>query len=548
MPTLTWVRTVPDRDLDHALSELAQTLRTAGFAEATAAPELVIVWADRPLAAAQEQQLRSARQQGTALIFLGPTLSQPGMGEWLGQAGLSLGEPTAEHDVRIRPGPAASSGTITDHGHVGLGHLGEHVHSRDRVLPVTDLAEGVEVLFTANLGLAVHPIASWRPSTRTLAWNFGGTAPALRSRAFTRLFVTALRRVAGLAEVPPIRIGLLGYGAIGHEHARAATAIPGLVLAAVCDVSAERRAAAELFTPNVRTHADAEDLLVDELDLIVVSTPPQSHAEWGLRVLESGRHVIVEKPFAVTTAEADAVLAAGAQRQLLAMVYQNRRFDPDYLALRELVRAGTLGEIFHVEAFIGNYGHPCNLWHSDEHVSGGAFYDWGAHVIDQLLDLLPEPVVSVTARTHKRRWLDVTNADHCRVTMTLASGAEVEFSYSDLAAALKPRWYVLGTEGAVVGQWRTEKIIARSAVGTLAEDVLAPADSPPIMQHHHGNGSVTQLALPPGAPHPFHAELADYLRLGLPMSVTGAQSRKVLSVMEAARISAASGSQAVTPA
>jgi predicted dehydrogenase len=153
----------------------------------------------------------------------------------------------------------------------------------------------------------------------------------------------------------------------------------------------------------------------------------------------------------------------------------------------------------------------------------------------------------VTATSHTRRWLDVTNADHARVTMRFSDGVEAEFVQSHLAAALKPRWYVLGTLGAIVGHWRTERVISRSDIGTLVEDVLAPADSPPLLDVHAADGSVTRLAVPAPEPYPFHRELADRLRLGLPMTVTGAQSRRVLAVIEAATASAAAGGRAVTP-
>lgn len=241
------------------------------------------------------------------------------------------------------------------------------------------------------------------------------------------------------------------------------------------------------------------------------------------------------------------MLALADERGLLVCVYQNRRFDPDYLALRQAIAAGRIGTPFQVEAFVGAYAHPCNLWHSDEAVSGGAFYDWGAHILDQVLDLVTTPVAYVTAATHKRRWHDVTNADHSRVSLRFADGAEAEFVYSDLAAALKPRWYVLGTEGAVVGQWRTEKVVSRNDIGVLSEDLLAPADSPALMQLHSPDGSVTQLATPSGPLYPFHSQLADRLQLGLAMTVTGSQSRRVLAVLEAARDSAARGGLPVVP-
>jgi scyllo-inositol 2-dehydrogenase (NADP+) len=549
MPVALWVRTPSDATRNVALDQLTADLSAGGFgANDAASPDVVIVWADQGLTDVQIEFVDRARAAGAVAVFLGSSLERADRsGHWADDAGLIFGQATGQHNVRVRPGRDAMLQAITDHEHSGLGHLGEHVHCVDRVLQIDKVSDDVEVFLQARIGLTEHPVVTWRPSTRVVAWTLGGTADALSQRWFARQLITSLQRVLGIAPPKPVRIGLLGYGAIGHEHARAATAVDGLELTAVCDTSPIRREAASAFTAGVRTHADAGALLDDDVDLIVVSTPPISHADWALKVVQSARHVVVEKPFAITTAEADGVLAAAAERDLLAVVYQNRRFDSDYVALKSLVRQGALGDVFHLESFVGGYGHPCNLWHSDEQVSGGAFYDWGAHVIDQILDLLPGPVESVTAATHKRRWLDITNADHSRVTMRMESGAEAEFVYSDLAAALKPRWYVLGTEGAVVGQWRTERIISRSAVGTLAEDVLSPADSTPVMDHHHGDGSVTRLALPAGTLHPFHSELSDYLRHGLPMSVTGQQSRQVLAVMEAARISATEGGISVQP-
>jgi predicted dehydrogenase len=322
----------------------------------------------------------------------------------------------------------------------------------------------------------------------------------------------------------------------------------GLALAAVCDTSEERRAAARQHAPDAAVVADADALLANpDVDLVVVSTPPLTHASWALRAIDAGKHVVVEKPLTITPEDADDVLAAAAARDRLAVVYQNRRYDADHQAIRRLVRAGAIGEVFHVETFVGGYGHPCNLWHSDAETSGGVFYDWGSHVIDQLLDLVPHAVEHVTAAAHKRVWHDVTNADHARVTVRFADGSEAEFVSSDLAAALKPRWYVLGTAGAIVGHWRRERVVARSDIGTLVEDVLAPADAPPDLELHAPDGSITSLALPVPRPYAFHAELADALAIGLPMSVTAAQSRRVVGVLAAAAESAAAGGRPVRP-
>ena len=536
---------------DPELAEAVRGLRPVVDAALPDDTDALLVWADSPVPervrAAVAERVRTRR----LVVLAGPTLEQADPDGRLAEAaGLVPGTATPSHDLRVRPGTHGQllAGRLLDHAHGGAAHLGEHVHVRDRVLTVDKSAADVEVLLVAQLGLTPHPVATWRPATGVLAWTLGTTAEAVAARSAVRALLLALRQVLALGEPAPVRVGLLGYGAIGHEHSRAVRSTPGLRLTAIADPAPDRLAAARGAAPEVRTHADGDGLLADDtVDLLVVSTPPNTHAKWALRALRSGRHVVVEKPFAITTEQADEILAAAAAGGRYAAVYQNRRFDPDHLALRRVVRSGAIGEVFHLEAFVGGYGHPCNLWHSDAEVSGGAFYDWGAHTLDQILDLVTEPVESVTAAEHKRVWLDVTNADHSRLTLHFASGAEATFVYSDLAAALKPRWYVLGTRGAVVGHWRTERVIARSDIGTLAEDVLAPADSPPLLDLHAPDGSVTRLATPPAPPYAFHTELADALLLGLPASVTGAQSRQVLAVMEAATASARAGGRPVRP-
>jgi predicted dehydrogenase len=556
MPQIRWFVDVESESLQTAVAQLRSTLVAAGFDDAGAvlspaevgAADAVVVWADRPL---PEDLVRALSNGAVRAVYAGPTLADADPEGRLAElAGLRGRGMTPSHDIRLRAGAGAEHVIgLPTHSHGDVVHRDRHEHVTDRLLLVDKVTDDVEVIRTARVALTEHPVMTWRPATGTAAWTLGTTDGAVSNRAATRLFVQLLRVVCDVPQPAPVRVGLLGYGAIGHEHSRAVQSIDGLELVAVCDTSVERLAEAQASAPGVAGTTSADDLIArDDVDLVVVSTPPNSHAAWAQRVIASGKHVIVEKPFAIRTAEADAVLDAAHDADLLAVVYQNRRYDPDYVALRKLVRAGVLGDVFHVETFVGGYGHPCNLWHSDADVSGGAFYDWGSHFIDQMLDLIPGDIDYVTAVEHKLQWFDVTNADQSRVTVHFANGVEAEFVHSDLAAALKPRWYVLGTKGAVVGHWRTEKIVSRNDVGTLVEDVLAPADSPPVMELYSGDGAISTIPTPLGDPYGFHHELADYLHYGVPMTVTGAQSRRVLSVMEAAALSAADGGRPVTPA
>src|SRR5262249_33692345 len=259
-------------------------------------------------------------------------------------------------------------------------------------------------------------------------------------------------------------------------------ATPGLEVALICDRSAARLDAARMAFPGVQTTIETNDLLHhDEVDAVVIGTPPNTHAALARQLLEASKHVIVEKPFCLTTAEADTLIHTAAERGLALTVYQNRRWDPDFLTISQAVREGTIGEVFHVETFVGGFAHPCDFWHSHEPISGGVFYDWGSHYLDWVLALLPDAVSDVRATAHKRVWHDVTNADQANLSLRFTGGQEATFIHSDVAALLKPKWYILGTKGAILATWRHEAVTARKWSGDLIEQRLAPSEALPVV-------------------------------------------------------------------
>lgn len=500
-------------------------------------PSALLVWTRDGLDAAAEAAVERARSAGTPIVLLGPTLTA-GLTELTEASGIAPDRWSAVHSARLR-----AEGTPGWRNRVCP--LGQPIELLTPVLATDKVLDSVDVLLVAHLGLTTHPVITWNTETAVATFCLE-VSPDRGDEVLSasRILHLTLREVLSLdpPEVVPLTVGLLGFGAIGAEHARAAEALPGMRLAMICDRSAQRLADAQAHFPEVSVIDDPEALLDDDsLDVIVVSTPPDSHAAWAERVMESGKDVIIEKPFALTVEESDAVLAAAQRTGRRTVVYQNRRFDPDFLTIDELVRVGVLGEVFHIESFVGGYGHPCNYWHSDESVSGGALYDWGSHLIDQLLHLHPQPIAHVTCIEHKRKWHDVTNADHTSMSIRFRDGSEATFIHSDLAAALKPRWYLLGTDGAITSSWRHESVIRRNAIGTLDEDVLAATDSPPDLTLVDSTGSTTTLAQKTPEQHTFHRQFVDEVRHGWPMTITAEQSRRVVAVMEAARASAREG-------
>jgi len=334
----------------------------------------------------------------------------------------------------------------------------------------------------------------------------------------------------------PIRVGLLAYGAIGHEHNQAVQKTVGLELVAVCDVNPQRIAAALELAPRATPFSDATDMLDSGLlDLVVISTPPNSHFEWAKESLRRGIHVVLEKPMALTADQCDELISLASDQGLLLVVYQNRRFDADFVTLRDIIRSGEIGDVYHYDSFVGGYSRPCDYWHSNAEVSGGAIFDWGSHFIDQILNIIPDDVAHVSGQNHKRVWTHATNADHAHVTVTFSSGKQATFIHSDLAAARKPKFYVLGTHGAIVGEW-----------DRAGEPAVA--DLPAILTVYHVDGTSRVAPLEPLEPHEFHRSIVEHLNDGAPMEVNALQSRNVVAIMQAAEESARQNAWPVTPA
>jgi scyllo-inositol 2-dehydrogenase (NADP+) len=484
--------------------------------------KVLLVASDHALQPGQASQLTDFVRGGGGLVLLHGTLA-----EWA--AGGEMTELAAW--AQSGPGPLTELVIRPDPSHPLTSRLGSELKVVDELY----LSEGPP----GDASVLLR--ASWRFTEQVVAYErrvgdghfvqlgIGHDPSTYELEGFQKLVQRALMFAAGRTAAPAVGVGLIGYGAIARAHAESISATPSLHLAGVCDVSDERRQAAAREW-SVRTHARTEEMLDDpDVGLVVVGTPPSIHAEAVMAALRAGKHVVCEKPFALRVDEVDRMIDAAAARDRVLTVFQSRRWDPDYLALREVVRSGRIGEAFYMESFIGGHDHPCDFWHSHEPISGGTIYDWGSHYFDWILQLMPGSVRSVSANAHKRVWHDVTNSDQVRVDLTFSNGAQASFLQSDIAAARKPKWYVLGTQGAVVGEWQQEAV---------------PADFPARVKVFRpaGGGSHEELiALAPRDDHGFYRNLADHLGWDEPLAVTPHEARRTVAVMEAATHSIAKG-------
>jgi predicted dehydrogenase/type 1 glutamine amidotransferase len=484
--------------------------------------KVMLAASDRALQPGQASQLTDFVRAGGGLILLHGTLAAwAESGDLSGLAGWAPSGPGPLTELVVRPDPS----------HDLTSRLGAELKVYDELYFSEGPPGDASVLLRASWRFTEQVVAYERRVGKGhfVQLGLGHDPSTYELEGFQKLVQRTLMFVAGRTAAPSVGVGLIGYGAIAQAHAASITATAGLSLAAVCDVSDERRTLAAREW-SVRTHARIEDLLDDAaVGLVVVGTPPSIHADSVMAALRAGKHVVCEKPFALRVEEVDRMIDAAAARNLVLTVFQSRRWDPDYLALREVVRSGRIGEAFYMESFIGGHDHPCDFWHSHEPISGGTIYDWGSHYFDWILQLFADPVRTVSAHAHKLVWHDVTNSDQVRVDLTFAGGAQASFLQSDIAAARKPKWFLLGTKGAVVGEWQAEAV---------------PADFPArvkVFRPTAGGSNEELMALAPRDDHGFYRNLADHLAWDEALAVTPEQARRTVAVMEAASHSIARG-------
>ncbi len=247
----------------------------------------------------------------------------------------------------------------------------------------------------------------------------------------------------------PIRTAVLGFGLAGKVfHCPFVSAVPGLELATILQRKGDT-AAAEY--PSAHIARSIDEVLNDaNIDLVVVGTPNESHVEFATAALRAGKHVVVDKPVAPTSAEVRTLIElARAQGRLLAP-FHNRRYDNDFLTVRKLVREGTLGRIVTIDSNYDRF-RPLRRDHSWKEAAGpaaGNLFDLGPHLIDQALALFGPPT-HVTASVRFER--DKTDIDDAAdVTLYYErNGKPLLYRCHEtmLAADPAPRFRVHGTLG-----------------------------------------------------------------------------------------------------
>jgi predicted dehydrogenase len=335
-----------------------------------------------------------------------------------------------------------------------------------------------------------------------------------------------------------LRVGILGFGLAGRVfHAPLISSVDGLELAAV--VERQSNHAAERY-PGITTYRSLEELLANPaIDLVVIATPSGTHFDFARQVLEAGKPVIVDKPTCATSAEIAELLALAHAKGLPLIPFHNRRWDGDFLTVRNLLNAGTLGRIVHLESRMDRWSPGATRvpWKDDPLGGGGVLLDLGTHLADQALVLFGKPI-SVSADILRERDGDGANdAFHIRLRY---ESFRVTLEANALSSPAGRRFHIRGTRGNFVKkgvdpQENALKLVTRISSPTWGEEPTA--DWGMLHVDVHG-GMVTQpVQTFPGNYRLYYAAVRDALLHKSSLPVTAIEAWRVARLLEWAQAS-----------
>jgi len=319
-----------------------------------------------------------------------------------------------------------------------------------------------------------------------------------------------------------IKVGVVGYGGafnMGRAHLNEMKRA-GMTPVAVAEIDPTRLEAAKTDFPGIGTYKSLAVMLAkSDVNLVTIITPHNTHAKLALQALSAGKHVVCEKPLAITTAECDAMINLAAKRRVVLSTYHNRHWDGWILNALKHIQAGMIGEVVRIDAHVAGYGKPRDWWRSSKTISGGIMYDWGVHLLEYGLQIIDSEITEVSGYAKCGFWADQskwgkdTNEDEGYAVIRFKSGAYMTLLTSSIDA--NPRKGLLeitGTKGSYIIDWPYNECI----------------------QHKNGDVISTKFAHPADEGYRFYQNIADHLTKGEKLVITGEWARRPIHILDLA--------------
>ena len=251
------------------------------------------------------------------------------------------------------------------------------------------------------------------------------------------------------------RLAVVGYGGMGSWHVKRALDSDVVECAGIWDIAEKRRALA--LENGIHVYGSFEELLADEtVDIVTVAVPNELHMPMAIRVMEAGKNVICEKPVCMNSGELEKIIEVSKKTGKLFTVHQNRRWDSDYLIMKELYASGKLGKVFNIESrYQGSRGIPGD-WRGHRENGGGMMLDWGVHLIDQMVGIVYDSKIKeIYCRCDHLTNDEVDDGFKLELYFENGLRALVEVGTSNFISL--PRFYATGMSGAaLIPDWKSD--------------------------------------------------------------------------------------------
>jgi scyllo-inositol 2-dehydrogenase (NADP+) len=332
-----------------------------------------------------------------------------------------------------------------------------------------------------------------------------------------------------------IRTVVVGHGLAGRWfHCPLIRRQPGLILHGIVARDPGVRAEAmALWGEDVRGYENLDEALADPaVQLVVIATPHDTHAELAERSLEASRHCVVDKVMALTTEEADRMVAARDRSGCMLSVFHNRRWDWDYATVREVLGRGWIGRPLLFESAVCRFAAPRG-WRGHAAAAGTILHDWGAHLVDQALRLGLGPCRRLAAWLSPGPWEGVDSGGHGRIVLEF-DDVLFQVETSRVCRIDRPRWWIVGTEGGFVkyGIDPQEDALRAGDIDRATE----PAHHEGTLRRSGESGALVESRVVTARAHwdEYYRNIADHLCGRAPLAVTAEEARDVVRVLEAA--------------
>lgn len=331
------------------------------------------------------------------------------------------------------------------------------------------------------------------------------------------------------------KVAVIGYGGQGAWHCEQILKSDVTELAGTYDIKENRRDAAK--EKGIFVYGSNEEIFADKtVDIIVVATPNDVHEDLVVSGLKSGHNVICEKPVALSVAEFDRMVEAQNESGKLLSVHQNRRWDVDFLGVKSVIESGEIGEVIRIESRIhGSRSIPSD-WRCEKAPGGGMILDWGVHLIDQMLRLIPEKIVTVNCNTTHITNKEVDDGFRLELGFEGGKSAYVEVGTYNFIAM--PRFYMQCQNGSLyLEDWKNKPKISK-LTRWIEKDVTPVQNAAGITKTMAPRDSLTldmyENEIPKSDVHEFYRNFCSAIDGKCEQYIKNCEVRRVLQVMQAA--------------